>query len=71
MGKFSEMDILINEAYENGFKAGWKDAATEAQKIVVDYLNPVKKAKTILAKYGEAIFILAGLTATILLLGSI
>ena len=71
MGKFSDYDILITEAYDKGFKAGWHDAADEAKKIVEDYLKPVPKIKTTLEKYGEAIFILAGLTATILLLGSV
>ena len=55
MGIFSEMDILINEAYDRGFKDGWRDAADEAKKIVEDFFTPKAKIKTALEKRGIAV----------------
>ena len=36
MGKFSEMDILIQESYERGFKEGFKEAGDKAFEILED-----------------------------------
>ncbi len=53
MGKFSEMDILIQESYDRGFKDGWKNASVEAKKIIVNMLKTENKKKPRTGKWIE------------------
>lgn len=41
MGKFSDMDILIQESYERGYRNGFKEAVSESKKIVKENLKRV------------------------------
>lgn len=50
MGKFSEMDILIQESFEkgykDGYKIGWKEAKAEALKaaaeVTLEFIGKMK-----------------------------
>ena len=43
MGKFSEMDILIQESYDRGYKAGFNEAKEASKEMVKDILDTSEK----------------------------